>query len=169
MSTDVENITRDEAEHLFYEADVWKHRHLVATLMAKAATILLKAGTAHDASKLTEEEQPYYEKPVWALNHSHIEYGSPEYKEITATMGPGWEHHKRVNPHHPEFFGEEPEAVSMMNMFELIEMLCDWIAASKRKGNDPAMAMKFLKEKYPVSEELEQILLNTLIVLRGVA
>lgn len=157
---------QDELERLFYEADVWKHRHLVAELMVKASIILLGAGVVHDASKLTDKERPYYEKPVWALNHSGVEYGSPEYKRLTAQMGQGWEHHKAANAHHPEFYGQEPEALSMMNMFEMIEMLCDWIAASKRKGNDPAQAMKFLKEKYPVSEQLEKILLNTLVVLR---
>jgi len=158
--------TQDELERLFYESDVWKHRHMVAERMMLAAKILLDRAAKHDASKLTDEERPYYEKPVWALNHSGVEYGSPEYKALTAQMGQGWEHHKSVNSHHPEFFGEDRDAISSMDMFNLIEMLCDWIAAAKRKGNDPAKAMTFLKEKYDVDEQLEMVLLNTLAVLR---
>ena len=159
----------DKIKGLYFEADTRKHQQLVNEGMVTSAKMLLDRGLVHDVSKLTEVERQYYEEPVWRLNHDEdIAYGSAEYKELTALMGKGLTHHKAVNDHHPEFYeltgdpSQMSDLLSRMNMFALIEMLCDWIAASKRKGGNPAMAMKFLKEKYDMSEQLEGILLRTL-------
>ena len=151
-------MTEGTKQSLYFEADTRKHQQLVAERMVACAKHVLDRGMVHDASKLTEEERPYYEGPVWRLDHEGVEYGSSEYKELTALMGKGWQHHKLVNDHHPEFF----LSIQSMDLFSLLEMLCDWIAASKRKGNSASKAMEFMTADYRVDPQLEAVLLNTL-------
>lgn len=158
----------DKVKEYYYEADTRKHQQIVAAALIASAKRLLDRATNHDASKLEEPERSNYIGPVYALNvEDNVEYGSEKYKELTAQMGIGWEHHKNVNDHHIEYF--EPYSVQTLNdpikamdAFALLEMLADWVAASKRKNNDPSMAIKFLKDKYQLDEQLESIIRNTL-------
>lgn len=152
-------------KELFYEADVRKHQQMVAEKMIFAAKRILDLAIKHDTSKLGDLEEPYYIDPVYTLNTESIEYGSDRYKEVTAQMGKGWEHHKIYNNHHPEFyeyFEKERDLFSKMNLFSLLEMLCDWIAASRRGDNNP---MEPMKSKYNLTPQLESILENTLSLL----
>ena len=147
-----------EERSLYFEADTRKHQQLVAEKMIACAKHIMDRGMVHDASKLTEEERRYYEEPVWLLNHEDVEYGSAEYKELTALMGKGWTHDTLVNDHHPEFYA----SIQDMTLFSLLEMLCDWIAASKRKDNSASKAMEYMVADHLVDPQLEAILLNTL-------
>jgi hypothetical protein len=54
-----------------------------------------------------------------------------------------------------------------MDMFALIEMLCDWIAASRRNNSRACDAMRFLKKKYPLDSQIECILNNTLDLIEN--
>jgi hypothetical protein len=149
-------LKREVSEkELFYEADTRKHQQAVMSAMAKCIHILMNRGLTHDASKLTSEESEHYIEPVWQLNTQDVPYGSERYKELTTQMGEGWEHHKRVNDHHPKDLKD-------MSLLSLLEMV--WIAAAQRKGNNPADAIKYMKPE--PSEELESILLNTLAEIR---
>ena len=127
---------------LFYEMDVYKHKHAVMRHLSNCAKSLLDRGTYHDDSKLLAVEYASYVEPVWRLNTEDIEYGSEEYEKITAAMGPGWEHHKDTNDHHPEHHG----GIQGMNLFQIVEMLCDWIAASSRNDSDPKKALEFIQD-----------------------
>ena len=158
-------------KELFYLNDTRQHQQYVAGYMIECAKKLLDRATCHDASKLAEPEIESYIDPVWVLNNEDIEYGSERYKEVTARMGEGWEHHKAVNDHHVEHWSlsghpELPinDPIRYMDMFALLEMLCDWVAASKRKGNDPALPIDHIKKKigYGLDPQLESILRNTL-------
>lgn len=159
-------------KELFYEADTRKHQQIVAKYMIAIAKRIYDRAMVHDASKLQEPERSYYIDPVFSLNNENVEYGSERYKELTAQMGKGWDHHKTHNDHHVEFF--EPYAVQTLNdpiramdMFALLEMLCDWIAAAQRKGNAPVDAFKFLVEKHPMDEQLQEVIKNTLAMIEG--
>jgi len=44
-------------------------------------------------------------------------------------MKPAIEHHYKNNRHHPEHFNN---GIDEMNLVDLIELLCDWKAASER-------------------------------------
>lgn len=159
-----------DEKSLFFEADTCKHQQLVMERMAVCAKRITNRGLIHDASKFSDIERTAYEEPVWLLNTGDIEYGSEEYKRLTAQMGEGWKHHKANNDHHPEYFERYKEQASddpiqAMDFFALIEMLCDWIAAARRKSNKPSEAIKYLKEKYPLDPQMEAVLRNTLAVI----
>ena len=156
-----------EIKDLYYEADTRKHQQLVAKAIIAVAHNLLDRAMRHDASKFEEVERKSYIEPVWCLNTEEVPFGSDRYKKLTAQMGEGWDHHKHANDHHIEFF--EPYAVQTlndpikgMNVFALIEMMCDWIAAAKRRGNEPALALDSIKRKYLIDEQLEAIIRNSL-------
>lgn len=160
-----------DIKELFYEVDTRKHQQMVAELLISFAKKLLDRAIKHDASKLEEPERSHYIDPVYALNTEEVPYGSERYKELTAQMGEGWSHHKHKNDHHIEFF--EPYSVQTLNdpiraldLFALVEMLADWIAASKRRGNNSGDALKFMKKKYHIDEQVEAIIYNTLAMMK---
>ena len=157
-------------KEIFFEADTRKHQQSVAGILIAFSQKLLDRAMTHDASKLMEPERNNYIGPVWELNTQDIPYGSERYHELTAQMGDGWKHHKASNDHHIEFF--EPYSVQTLNdpiraldLFALIEMLADWIAASQRKGNKPWEALKHLKDEHPLDEQLDAIIRNTLGIM----
>lgn len=151
-----------DIKEIFYEKDTYQHKHWVSQKLMFCAGELLRRASIHDDSKFTDEEKPFYVEPVFLLNHeSSIVYGSDEYKKLVNKMGQGWAHHSETNDHHPEFFEND---ISRMNLFQLLEMVCDWFAAAKRKGNHPAEALKFIKAKLP--PELESILRNTIEAIK---
>ena len=58
--------------------------------------------------------------------------------------------------------------VRQMSLLALLEMLCDWIAATKRHSNgDIRRSIEINQNRFGYSDELKQILLNTLPVLEG--
>lgn len=54
------------------------------------------------------------------------------------------------------------DPIRALDLFALMEMLADWIAAADRRKNSPAMALDFMKKEYPVDAQLEAIIRNTL-------
>jgi hypothetical protein len=163
-------IMEESLKELYYEADTRKHQQFVARLLIAAAKRMLARAVSHDKSKLKEPERSHYVGPVYALNTEAVPYGSERYKELTAQMGAGWDHHKSVNDHHIEFFVPFSvqtlnDPVRAMDLFALLEMLADWIAASQRRGNAPVQALAIMKRKYPIDEQLEAIIRNTLALM----
>lgn len=159
-----------DIKELYYEADTRKHQQMVAERMIKAAKKLLDRAIKHDASKLEESERSAYIEPVYELNTVKVPYGSERYKELVAQMGDGWKHHEAVNDHHIGYFVPYAsqtlnDPIRCLDMFVLIEMCCDWIAAASRRGNDPGLAMEEMTKKYPMDEQLQQVIRNTLAML----
>lgn len=157
-------------KELYFEADTRKHQQLVAERMIACAKKILDKGLIHDASKFSEIEKQHYIDPVWKLAHADIEYGSEKYKELVNQMGIGLEHHLAFNDHHPEFFKTFAvqtlnDPIRAMDLFALMEMLCDWIAAAKRKGNNSALPFDNFQKKYNVDEQLMAVLRNTLAMI----
>lgn len=156
-----------DIKELFYEADTRKHQQWVGEQLIKSAKLLLDRAITHDESKFSEIERKSYVDPVWELNTRNVEYGCEEYKALTKRMGEGWQHHIAHNMHHPENvpltspeFAHDPFAG--MTLFDLMEMLCDWIAASKRRGNAPNLPIERFRKDFGLSQQLECILNNTL-------
>lgn len=157
-------------KELYYEADTRKHQQWVAERMIAVAKKLLDRAVIHDASKFSDIEKNAYIEPVWELNTREVPYGSEEYKALTKQMGAGWEHHKANNSHHPENveitlpeFAHDP--FSGMDLLDLIEMLCDWCAAARRRGNSPWLPLDNFEKEKGLSHQLRCILQNTLGVL----
>jgi hypothetical protein len=152
-------------QELFYEADTRKHQKLVADVMVKSAKEILDRAMLHDRSKFEDAvERKSYVEPVYALNTEKVPYGSERYKELTDAMGEGWLHHKANNDHHPEHWATD-HPFEKMNVFQILEMCCDWIAASKRRGNNPILPLARMRKDFGMTEQLSEVIANTILVL----
>ena len=141
------------------------HIDRVRFFVRKAATNLQERALVHDASKLVEPELEAFDIATPKL--ATLEYGSEEYKQSTRDLGPALDHHFAHNDHHPQHFENGIQGMSLM---ALIEMLCDWRAASERgkqRTDDPEKVKTFedglayQQERFGYSDEVAEILRNT--------
>lgn len=112
--------------------DTKKHMIRVAELIHEARYKLLHRAIDHDLSKLLPPEKEAFDEITPLLKGST--YGSPEYRATLDRMRPTINHHQTTTRLHPEYFGDE--GISGMNLIDLVEMLCDWKAASERRVAD---------------------------------
>jgi hypothetical protein len=90
---------------------------------------------------------------------ANLEYNSPEYKESLAALKPALDHHYANCRHHPEHF---PHGINDMNLIDIVEMIADWKAASERqKDGNLIKSIKINAERFDMSDQLRDILLNT--------
>jgi len=74
-------------------------------------------------------------------------------------MGVGLQHHYENNSHHPEHF---VNGITGMSLLDLLEMLCDWKAASLRHTDgDILRSIELNQARYHYSNELKSFLINT--------
>jgi len=74
-------------------------------------------------------------------------------------MGSAVKHHQENNSHHPE---AHEEGIDGMNLIDIVEMLCDWKAATLRtKNGDIQKSLEIQKERFGISDQLYNILKNT--------
>ena len=137
--------------------DTNKHINIVRLLLRGFAESLLARGTLHDASKLEEPEKSLFNEFTPKL--SSVEYGSDKYKEYLAQMGKALDHHYENNRHHPEHFEWE---IGNMNLLDIIEMVCDWKAASLRHDNgDIRKSLEINRDRFNMTDQLYSIFMNT--------
>ena len=118
---------------------------------------LTTRGENHDASKLSEEELPYFAEHTERLNE--IEYGSDEYKAELEALKPALDHHYAVNSHHPEHW---PNGVNDMSLWDICEMFCDWKASAERvRAGNILKSIETNAERFKIDNQLKQILINT--------
>lgn len=111
----------------------------------------------HDASKLESPEVEVFNEYTPKLKHST--YGSPEYASFLEGMGEGLRHHYAANDHHPEHF---PNGIKDMNLMQLTEMFCDWMAAVQRHDDgDISKSIEINAERFGYGDEIKRLLLNT--------
>ena len=111
----------------------------------------------HDQTKLQSPEVEIFEEYTPKLKNS--DYGSDEYNRFLAEMKVALNHHYKHNRHHPEHF---KNGISGMNLIDLIEMMCDWKAASMRhKTGDIYKSIDINQERFGYGDELKTILKNT--------
>ena len=67
--------------------------------------------------------------------------------------------HYSRNSHHPEFYGER--GIAGMDLFDLVEMLCDWMAAAQRNPSD-GVRLDYNVAAFGIGAQLAEILANTL-------
>lgn len=139
------------------ELETWKHIQQVRVFLDQVVIRLLVRGHEHDISKLEVPEVEYFNKFTPKLRS--MVYGSEEYKRCLREMEPALEHHYANNRHHPEHF---PDGVNGMHLIDVIEMLCDWRAASLRTAEgDILKSLEYNRERFGLSDQLYQILRNT--------
>lgn len=118
----------------------------------------------HDKSKLESPEKECYDALIPQLKE-HT-YGSPGYFRVKKEMEKtGLAHHYQENRHHPEHFKNQ---IHDMNLVDILEMLCDWYAASMRSDTGFEEGFKKNIERFHISKDLEEVLWNTyLYYIRG--
>lgn len=146
----------------FFENETRKHQQEVARYLMHIAKLLLGRAMGHDQSKLVGPERPFFVEGTIGLRG--LTYGSEEYKAALRKMKPGVKEHYATNRHHPEYFAGYPgRDIESMDLIDLIEMMCDWKAATKRHADgDINKSFEINNSRFKLSEaNLLQILKNT--------
>ncbi len=138
--------------------ETFKHKYNVNILMNEIVEELQCRGVTHDDSKLNDPEAQIFAEYTPKLKGST--YGSEEYAKNLKEMGAALEHHYRSNQHHPEHF---ENGIRDMTLLDLIEMICDWKAASFRHANgDVKESIKINQKRFNFSDDLKKIFENTI-------
>jgi hypothetical protein len=138
--------------------DTLIHIQTVARYLHQVVEDLLARAEHHDASKLQTPEKEAFDIATPKLHG--LTYGSEEYRAALREMKPAIEHHYSLNPHHPEFYGHD--GIDGMSLVDLIEMLCDWKAATERHDDgDIKASLEHNEERFKIGGQLGMILRNT--------
>lgn len=130
-----------------------KIRHYLNIIIVE----LLQRGENHDRSKMSPEEIDIFVEYTPKLKT--CTYQSEEYRSHLAAMRPALEHHYAQNRHHPEHF---VNGVDDMTLVDLIEMFCDWKAASLRHVDGNLLkSVELNATRFEISPQLQKILENT--------
>lgn len=139
------------------EQDTKNHIKRVQELLEESILILKERGKVHDLSKLSDPEKSLFDEMTPKLAGST--YGSQEYKDMLQQLKPALDHHYKMNSHHPEHYSN---GINGMNIFDVIEMLIDWKAASERHQNGNIVtSIQHNQNRFQMSEQLTTIFLNT--------
>ncbi|MFH1444902.1 MAG: DUF5662 family protein [Nanoarchaeota archaeon] len=141
-----------------------KHIFNTQKLLNKVIVELISRAQNHDQTKLESPEVEIFMQHTSQLHGTT--YGSKEYKDILEKMKPAVDHHYKSARHHPEHFGEHA-GLSKMNLIDIIEMLCDWQAASLRhKNGSIADSIEKNQQRFGYSDEMKSVLVNTVEYLK---
>lgn len=138
--------------------DTQAHIEQVRKFMFSFAMDLFRRALIHDESKMKSPELEIFTEYTPKLKGST--YGSEEYKTFLEGMGTALKHHYANNSHHPEHF---ENGIKGMNLADVVEMLCDWKAATMRHDNgDLEKSIEYNKGRFNYSDDLESIFKNTI-------
>lgn len=149
------NLTEQQRSTNF---ETMLHIENVRHLLQRVREDLARRANEHDQSKLRPPEVAMFAEFTGKLRDTT--YGSADYKQCLKDMGPALQHHYEHNTsHHPE---GNPRGIDGMNLLDLVEMLCDWKAATLRHANgDLGKSVTINAERFGMSEQLTQVLRNT--------
>lgn len=142
-----------------------KHIEIVMQLLASIQNEIFKRMFSHDRSKLEAPELDMFVKYTDKL--AGLTYGSDEYEQcrqemIIDALG----HHYEHNLHHPEHY---LDGIDSMNLIDIVEMLCDWKAATLRHNDgDIHKSLEINAKRFNISSQLVNILRNTIPLLQSV-
>lgn len=106
-----------------------RHRSIVSATLRAVAYELMRRADLHDQSKLSLDEFEGFAK-INVVGREHA-YGSDEYYASLKAIEPNpIPLHYSRNDHHPEHH----KNLSDMEFPQLVEMVCDWYAASVTYG-----------------------------------
>ena len=143
--------------------DTFRHIERVRNLLNLCAIELLKRGELHDQTKLESPEVEAFTEYTPKL--AECTYGSDEYKGFLEAIKPALNHHYANNRHHPE---HHKNGVNDMNLLDIVEMLCDWKAASERHNDgNIRKSIEHNADRFGLSPKMVQVLENTADILFG--
>jgi len=135
--------------------DVKAHILLVQKWVDDFIYVLKGRANVHDESKLKNlQEKAMFDR--WTPELQKREFGGPEYQEALKQMGEGLKLHYAANEHHPEHF---ENGIDGMTLYNLIEMVCDWMAAAEKKGTP--VDLDYLQKRFNMAPQLRSIIENT--------
>lgn len=138
-----------------YLRELVEHKRLVGLYMTRAITALVGRAIVHDNSKLDPEELELYADAREELMRH--EYGSEGYRNAFRAVKPALKHHFANNSHHPEFY---LDGINDMDLFDVTEMVCDWMAACQR-GGGTTLRLDLQRERFGISDQLYTIICRT--------
>ena len=139
------------------KVDTIKHIEKVRYYIRMITDRLTTRGINHDKTKLESPEVELFTEYTPRL--ASTQYGSEEYKESLAGLKPALDHHYANSRHHPEHFNK---GISDMNLVDIVEMLCDWKAASERQRDGNLLkSIEQNAQRFSYDDQLKQIFLNT--------
>jgi len=142
------------------------HINDVNGVLLHFAAALAERGHRHDASKLDEPELSIMAQSLPKMRATT--YGSDEYKAELKAIEPALQHHYANNHHHPEHFSRDaPHPLREMTLIDLLEMLADWVAATKRHdGGDIDKSLIHNRERFGIEDPLYRVLENTIRAMK---
>ncbi len=137
--------------------DTRTHIAHVKSFLDSMLAELWARGNWHDESKLDEPEKSAFDEYTPLLEQTT--YGSERYKFLLEQLGPALKHHYEENSHHPEHY---ENGIDDMSLLDILEMLCDWKAATLRHADGDIMKSIEMNEKrFGLSPQLRRIFENT--------
>jgi hypothetical protein len=150
-----EDLTDEEISSNY---ETMKHIDTVQKCINIIITELMKRGEEHDQTKLDTPELEQFAELTPKL--AGATYGSEEYKKFLEELKPTLAHHYSRNRHHPE---HHKNGVDDMNIIDLVEMLCDWKAATLRSHDgNLKKSIDHNMERFGLSPQLTKILENSI-------
>lgn len=144
--------------------DTEQHIENVRSLLSEIILELTKRAQNHDASKLVNPEKAMFNEYTPLLRE--LTYGSDEYKSTLIKMGAALEHHYQNNSHHPEHF---ENGVRDMSLLDVVEMLADWVAATRRHADGSIRdSLVINRKRFGLSDQLYEIICNTAVEMNWI-
>lgn len=142
--------------------EIKKHISRVRYFISTIEAALIERKKRHDKSKFSPEELDIFVEFTPKLKGST--YGSEKYKGFLEGLKPALDHHYAMNRHHPE---HHEKGIGGMNLIDLMEALADWKSATERHDDgDIRKSLLINQKRFGYSDELYQILLNTVNYLK---
>ena len=138
--------------------DTLMHISEVAENLAVIRADLERRGISHDRSKLLAAEfdafvstRPKFKK---------VNYGTPEYQECVDAIKSAVDHHHANNRHHTSF---HKNGFADMNLLDILEMIADWKAASRRSPDLSFLAsLPRAFENYNIPDNMQKHIIATI-------
>ena len=139
------------------QMDTTKHIENVRKFIRIFTDKLTTRGVEHDRLKLESPEVEIFTEYTPKL--ATATYGSEEYNEFLKEMNVALQHHYAHYRHHPEHFSK---GINDMNLIDIVEMLCDWKAASLRHHDGNLLkSIEINAQRFGYDDQLKQIFINT--------
>ena len=139
------------------QVDTIKHIENVRKYIRLIINRLVTRAVEHDRLKLMSPEVEIFTEYTPKLAGST--YGTDEYYGFLKEMDTALQHHYANYRHHPEHFAH---GITDMNLVDIVEMLCDWKAASLRHNDGNLLkSIETNACRFGYDDQLKQILLNT--------
>jgi hypothetical protein len=147
----------DEESAYDSRADTLMHIQQVRDNIGLFVTEMLARARVHDASKLQEPEKSTFDRVLPSL--AGVAYGSRDHEAIVERHRAVLDLHHQRNSHHPEHYGSD--GVAGMDLFDIVEMVCDWMAAAERRPED-GVRLDYNVALFGIQPQLASVLANTL-------